>query len=83
MLNAADEKIESGEPSRPDPSGMITATHKGILPIGGLQLECTCWRMDEGASTSGEWQRPWDSNPEGGNAFMKTLRRNPLDPNRR
>ncbi len=78
MFDTADEKIESGEPMRSDPSEMITATHKGILPIGGLQLECYVLADGRRVFHKRGMAKAMGLKSEGGNAFMKTLRRKSL-----
>lgn len=62
MIRAADP------PPKP-----LEATHRGILPIGGLQLEC--YVLEDGRRVFGKrgMARAVGLKSEGGNAFIKTL----------
>ena len=59
-------------------SEMITATHKGILYIGGLQLECYVLADGRRVFHKRGMAKAMGLKSEGGNAFMKTLRRKSL-----
>ena len=78
MFDQADEETGSGARIRPDPSEMIAATHKGILPIGGLQLECYVLTDGRRVFHKRGMAKAMGLKSEGGNAFMKTLRRKSL-----
>lgn len=52
---------------------LITATHKGILPIGGLQLECYVLEDGRRVFHKRGMAKAMGLKSEGGNAFMKTL----------
>ena len=54
-------------------SGPITATHKGILPIGGLQLECYVLEDGRRVFHKRGMAKAIGLRSEGGNAFMKTM----------
>lgn len=60
------------------PENPIEATHRGILPIGGLQLEC--YVLEDGRRVFGKrgMARAIGLKSEGGNAFLKTLSRKKL-----
>lgn len=51
----------------------ISATHKGILPIGGLQLECYVLEDGRRVFHKRGMAKAMSLKSEGGNAFMKTL----------
>lgn len=55
------------------PPKAVEATHRGILPIGGLQLEC--YVLEDGRRVFGKrgMARAIGLKSEGGNAFLKTL----------
>jgi hypothetical protein len=55
------------------PPPPVEATHRGILPIGGLQLEC--YVLEDGRRVFGKrgMARAIGLKSEGGNAFLKTL----------
>ena len=78
MVKETREKIASGKPSRLNPSEMIKATHKGILPIGGLQLEAYVLEDGRRVFHKRGMAKAMGLKSEGGNAFMKTLRRKSL-----
>ena len=80
MFDAADEKVGSDESGCSDPSEKITATHKGILPIGGLQLECYVLADGRRVFHKRGMAKAMGLKSEGGNAFMKTLLGKSLDP---
>lgn len=52
---------------------MIEATHKGILPIGGLQLDCYVLADGRRVFHKRGMARALGLKSDGGNAFMKTL----------
>ncbi len=52
---------------------LIMATHKGILPIGGLQLECYVLEDGRRVFHKRGMAKAMGLKSEGGNAFMKTL----------
>ena len=56
-----------------EPEKHLEATHRGILPIGGLQLEC--YVLDDGRRVFAKrgMARAIGLKSEGGNAFLKTL----------
>lgn len=54
-------------------SDMTTATHRGILPIGGLQLDCYVLGDGRRVFHKRGMARALGLKSEGGNAFMKTL----------
>ena len=56
-----------------DTSGMAKATHRGILPIGGLQLDCYVLEDGRRVFHKRGMARALGLKSEGGNAFMKTL----------
>jgi P63C domain len=56
-----------------DLSGLVSATHKGILPIGGLQLECYVLEDGRRVFHKRGMAKALGLKSEGGNAFMKTL----------
>ena len=62
MFDAADESSEK-----------LTATHRGILPIGGLQLECYVLADGRRVFHKRGMAKAMGLKSEGGNAFMKTL----------
>lgn len=68
-------KSESSGPpvSDQDLAGMLSATHKGILPIGGLQLECYVLEDGRRVFHKRGMAKALGLKSEGGNAFMKTL----------
>ena len=55
------------------PPKPLKATHRGILPIGGLQLEC--YVLEDGSRVFAKrgMARALGLKSEGGNAFLKTL----------
>lgn len=57
---------------------LVEATHRGILPIGGLQLEC--YVLEDGSRVFAKrgMARAIGLKSEGGNAFLKTLSGNRL-----
>lgn len=54
-------------------SNLIEATHRGILPIGGLQLECYVLEDGRRVFAKRGMARAVGLKSEGGNAFLKTL----------
>jgi hypothetical protein len=52
---------------------LVSATHKGILPIGGLQLECYVLEDGRRVFHKRGMAKALGLKSEGGNAFMKTL----------
>ena len=70
-------RVEIRYVDRPEDSavayGPTTATHRGILPIGGLQLEC--YVLDDGRRVFHKrgMAKAIGLRSEGGNAFMKTM----------
>lgn len=65
-------------PSNPDTEEMLIATHLGILPIGGLQLECYVLEDGRRVFHKRGMAKALGLKSEGGNAFMKTLSRKGL-----
>lgn len=61
-----------------DPDEMMIATHLGILPIGGLQLECYVLEDGRRVFHKRGMAKALGLKSEGGNAFMKTLSRKGL-----
>lgn len=57
----------------PDPEKRLSATHRGILPIGGLQLECYVLEDGKRVFAKRGMARAIGLKSEGGNAFLKTL----------
>nr|WP_298925551.1 P63C domain-containing protein [uncultured Erythrobacter sp.] len=57
----------------PDPENPMSATHRGILPIGGLQLECYVLEDGRRVFAKRGMARAIGLKSEGGNAFLKTL----------
>ena len=55
------------------PSKPLEATHRGILPIGGLQLECYVLEDGRRVFAKRGMARAIGLKSEGGNAFLKTL----------
>lgn len=56
-----------------DFSGLVSATHKGILPVGRLQLECYVLEDGRRVFHKRGMAKALGLKSEGGNAFMKTL----------
>ncbi len=56
----------------------LQATHRGILPIGGLQLECYVLEDGRRVFAKRGMARALGLKSEGGNAFLKTLGRKNL-----
>ncbi len=54
-------------------TGIISATHKGILPIGGLQLDCYVLEDGRRVFHKRGMAKAIGLKSEGGNAFIKTL----------
>lgn len=52
---------------------IVKATHKGILPLGGLQLDCFVLEDGRRVFHKRGIARALGLRSEGGNAFMKTL----------
>jgi P63C domain len=52
---------------------LVSATHKGILPIGGLQLECYVLEDGRRVFHKRGMAKALGLKSEGGNAFMKTF----------
>lgn len=67
-----------GKSSGPDPDEMMIATHLGMLPIGGLQLECYVLEDGRRVFHKRGMAKALGLKSEGGNAFMKTLSRKGL-----
>lgn len=61
--------VQSADPSKKP----IKATHRGILPIGGLQLECYVLEDGRRVFAKRGMARALGLKSEGGNAFLKTL----------
>ena len=61
------------------PSKPLRATHRGILPIGGLQLECYVLEDGRRVFAKRGMARAIGLKSEGGNAFLKTLGRKNLE----
>ncbi len=72
------DAIAKGEESPEPTEGMAEATHPGILPIAGLQLDC--YVLDDGRRVFHKrgMAKALGLKSEGGNAFMKTLSRKSL-----
>jgi hypothetical protein len=60
------------------PPKSVEATHRGILPIGGLQLECYVLEDGRRVFAKRGMARAIGLKSEGGNAFLKTLSGNRL-----
>lgn len=60
--------LAAGPPEKP-----LEATHRGILPIGGLQLECYVLEDGRRVFAKRGMARAIGLKSEGGNAFLKTL----------
>jgi hypothetical protein len=60
------------------PKKALQATHRGILPIGGLQLECYVLEDGRRVFAKRGMARALGLKSEGGNAFLKTLGRKNL-----
>jgi hypothetical protein len=78
-----DAMIASGEKGgikaeKADTSEMAIATHLGILPIGGLQLECYVLEDGRRVFHKRGMAKALGLKSEGGNAFMRTLSRKGL-----
>ena len=78
MFAVADEGIGSDAFGRPDLSELIAATHKGILPIGGLQLEVYVLEDGRRVFHKRGMAKAMGLRSQGGNAFLKTLSRKSL-----
>lgn len=61
-----------------DPSYVPIATHSGILPIGGVDLECYVLQDKRRLFHKRGLARALGLKSEGGNSFMKTMRRKRL-----
>ena len=73
-LNASFDDVAKAMVRIADPPPKpVQATHRGILPIGGLQLEC--YVLEDGRRVFGKrgMARAIGLKSEGGNAFLKTL----------
>lgn len=70
--------ITSEDAKAGDQKDLITATHKGILPIGGLQLECYVLEDGRRVFHKRGMAKALGLKSEGGNAFMKALSRKSL-----
>ncbi len=64
---------EHGAIAATEDSSMMEATHKGILPIGGLQLDCYVLSDGKRVFHKRGMARALGLKSDGGNAFMKTL----------
>ncbi len=78
-----DAMISSGakggaKSEKSDTSEMAIATHLGILPIGGLQLECYVLEDGRRVFHKRGMAKALGLKSEGGNAFMKTFSRKGL-----
>lgn len=76
MISASPQGGVKSEKS--DTSEMAIATHLGILPIGGLQLECYVLEDGRRVFHKRGMAKALGLKSEGGNAFMKTLSRKGL-----
>src|ERR1700741_467996 len=72
--DVAKAMTRSAEP----PQNPLQATHRGILPIGGLQLECYVLEDGRRVFAKRGMARAIGLKSEGGNAFLKTLGRKNL-----
>lgn len=74
-INATfDEVVSAVTPKTGEANkAMIEATHRGILLIGGLQLECYVLADGRRVFHKGGMARALGLKSDGGNAFMKTL----------
>lgn len=71
-------EIDASKSKNDDMSEMAIATHLGILPIGGLQLECYVLEDGRRVFHKRGMAKALGLKSEGGNAFMKTLSRKGL-----
>ena len=79
-LNASFAEVV-GKISRPlkgEPKQMIEAIYKGILPVGGLQLECYVLEDERRVFHKRGMASALGLKSEGGSAFLKTLSRKGL-----
>lgn len=74
--DVAKAMTRSAAPPQPQPP--VEATHRGILPIGGLQLECYVLEDGRRVFAKRGMARAIGLKSEGGNAFLKTLSGNRL-----
>jgi P63C domain len=72
-LNADFGAVAKALVNVPDPQKPLEATHRGILPIGGLQLECYVLEDGRRVFAKRGMARAIGLKSEGGNAFLKTL----------
>jgi P63C domain len=77
-INADFDAVAAAMVSVPDPQKRLSATHRGILPIGGLQLECYVLEDGRRVFAKRGMARAIGLKSEGGNAFLKTLSGNRL-----
>jgi hypothetical protein len=68
-----DDVVGAVAPKAKSKADMVTATHRGILPIGGLQLECYVLEDGRRVFAKRGMARAIGLKSEGGNAFIKTL----------
>lgn len=73
-----DEVVGAVSPPKGESPKLLTATHKGILPIGGLQLDCYVLEDGRRVFHKRGMAKAMGLKSEGGNAFMKTLQRKSL-----
>ncbi len=72
-INAGFDEVAKAMVNVPDPEQPLNATHRGILPIGGLQLECYVLEDGRRVFAKRGMARAIGLKSEGGNAFLKTL----------
>lgn len=72
-INADFDAVAKSMVDVPDPETPLNATHRGILPIGGLQLECYVLEDGRRVFAKRGMARAIGLKSEGGNAFLKTL----------
>ncbi len=77
-INADFDTVAAAMVSVADPQKPLSATHRGILPIGGLQLECYVLEDGRRVFAKRGMARALGLKSEGGNAFLKTLSGNRL-----
>ena len=64
---------DGGEAALGSEIGIVEATHKGVLPIGGLQLDCYVLSDGRRVFHKRGMAKALGLKSDGGNAFMKTL----------
>lgn len=72
-INADFDTVAKAMVNVADPQKPLEATHRGILPIGGLQLECYVLEDGRRVFAKRGMARAIGLKSEGGNAFLKTL----------